>query len=879
MLSISVLTSPFVVTGTARAAGVPHCDVPGQITPHPTNWYSVKVPAFANGSMSDYAVEPLAPSRIWVTNGAVVMRTTDSGCHWAKVYELPSSGTMNAGNSRILEIEVGNPGTVYLPIQQSEPVVQPRVVVTRDAGDSWSQADGGLLSSIPGRLRDFDASLGNGSAAAILVDVEMSEPGVVGFEGNQMLLTTGDGGGVWEPYVSPESDVSVTVAGSSVNIGGFDEMESLAVNPLRASEVWLYGANGVRKYDGTTMLDSGLQGGARLLDISLDGRAVLAYEDGSAVGQLSLDGGLRWIPVNSGVPVDSMDIVSAVPLEIATGSYGKVLAQYLFPGQQAPLLFDISPLDQRFVSDIQVAFPENGADPSVYGRTASTIEVTFEPPEVPFKANVVRAPTVHVPVGGNNRLSPPYRSLKMRPGQSKTIPYTLNLPAASTPLDVYFMIDISGSMQGTINGIRSAMQAIAERLGEGGIDVQFGVGSFRSYDTPPPYKRNLDIQPAGAELAAALNSLSASGGGDETQMAALLQSVTGEGDSMIPPDQNMHFRPGSLRVAIEVTDEPISQGGQHPSYDTVVKALLEHDVKQVGLAIQEPPVLGEQNYDNPGGPAAGLIQVAKGSKAVAPAGGVDCDGDGTPELDEGDALVCLIDPAKAEEASLMADAIVHVLEAVQDIQDLTVEATPPIDPSAESEVVESIAPSVLPQLDLKEANSGTFDVTVRCPHVPRPTLFPVQVSVSRPGSLVASADLDVRCVPVVKKEPEAFPLAVFVPVAAVPPPPPRPPDPVPEPNPNPNPNPQQNPQAQAGFAAQKQQQPQVALAGQEGAAAPDTAENAADEFFMTDHSDSRVPPLAFIFTTGAVTAIGGYVLLTRQRTQTAQARNRRNRRR
>lgn len=830
--------------------------------------------------MSDYAVEPLAPSRMWVTNGSVVMRTLDSGCHWAKVYELPAGGSMNAGNSRILEIEVGNPGTVYLPIQQSEPIAQPHVVVTRDAGDTWVQADGALLTSVTGRIRDFDTSLGNGAAAAILVDVELSEPGVIGFEGNQMLLTTSNAGDLWEPYVSPESDVSITVAGSSITIGGFDEMESLAINPVRASEVWLYGPNGVSKYDGTTMVDSGLQGGARVLDISLDGRAVLAYGDGSPVGQLSLDGGLTWTSMNTGVPVDSMDIISAVPLEVATGSFGRVLAQYLFPGQPNPIVLDMSPLDQRFVADIQVAFPETGTRPSVYARTSTTIEVTFEPAEVPFKANAVRAPVVHVPVKGGNNLSPSYRLLKMRPGQTQTIPYQLDLPAASTPLDVYFMIDISGSMQGTINGIRSAMQAIAERLGEGGIDVQFGVGSFRSYDTPPPYKRNLDIQPAGAELAAALNSLSASGGGDETQMAALLQSVTGEGDSMIPPDQNMHFRSGSLRVAIEVTDELISQGGQHPTYSTVVEALLKHGVKQVGLAIQDPPILGEQNYDNPGGPAAGLIEVARGSKAIAPAGGVDCDGDGDTELDEGDALVCLIDPAKAEEASLMADAIVHVLEAVQDIQDLSVVAGPRVDPNAESEVVESVTPSVLPQLDLKEANSGHFEVTVRCPHVPRPTLFPVKVGVSRPGSLVASATLDVKCTPVVKKEPEAFPLAVFVPVAAVPPPPPRPPDPVPEPNPNPNPNPQQNPQTQAGFAAQKQQQPQVALAGQEGAPGPDVAEDsAADEFFMTDHTDSRVPPVAFIFTTGAVTAIGGYVLLTRQRSQTAQARNRRHRRR
>ena len=860
--------------GTARAAGVPPCDIPGQLTPHPFNWYSIKVPALPNGGMTDYAVEPLVPNRLWVTDGITVMRTTDSGCHWTTVYELPSSGELSASGAQILEIEVGGPGTVYLPIQQTEPVEKPHVVVTTDAGESWREASGPALGSIFGRVRDFDASLGN-SAAAMLVDVELGEPGAVRVESYQTMLTTSDKGETWEPYITQNGDIHASAIGG-VTIVGEGDFNGIAVNPLRSNEVWLYGPDSVAKYNGTTMLPTGL-GGATLLDISFDGRAVIAYAEGSPVGHLSLDGGVKWTELASGLPIDSMDIISSSPLLVAMSAYGKVLAQYLPMGASSPQLLEMSPLDQRGISDIQVAFPDRGERPSIYGRTASTIEVNHEPKTRPFESNEVIARIKPPPAFTENNLAPSYKLVRMRPGQSETIPYRLELPAASTPLDVYFMIDISGSMQGTINGIRRAMQTIADRLRDTGIDVQFGVGSFRSYNDLPAYKRNLDIQPPGPPLATALNSLAASGGGDETQMAALLESVTGNGHATIPANENMHFRPGSLRVAIEVTDEPISQGGQHPTYQTVIDALLEHDVKQVGLAIQTPPLLGENDYDNPGGPAQGLIMVAKGSEAVAPAGGVDCDGDGDAELEEGDALVCLIDPAQAEEASLMADAIVHVLEAVQDVQDLAIDAGPAVDPSAHSEVVESVIPEVLPQLDLKEANSGTFEVTVTCPHVPHPTSFPVRVSVSRPGASVAGAALDVRCVPVVKKEPDYFPFPAFVPVAAVPPPPPRPPDPIPEPNPNPNP--QQNPQAQAGFAAQKQHQPQVALAGQE-APAPDVAdEGASEEFFMSDARQSRVPPVAFIFTTGAITAVGSYLLLARQRTQTAHARNRRNRRR
>jgi hypothetical protein len=862
--------------------------VPGQITANPPfevpdglpTWYSIKIPPFSSGATTivDYAVEPLAANRLWVTNGTVVLRSEDSGCHWGEVYAISDTGSETGAGSRILEIEPGGSGHIYLAIQETGPVPRPHVVVTSDAGDTWSQADGPALAGVVGRLRDLDASLGNGAAAAMLVDVELSEPGVASLQGQQAVLTTATAGTTWDISPLTEGDLSASVATVGASSSGGRSMSMLAMNPVRPSEIWLYGENGAARFTPQGLEDAGI-GPVSVLDIALDGRAIVAYAGGET-GRVSLDGGGSWSLLRTGFPVDSMDIISSIPLQIATGSYGRVLGQYLYPGQTAPLLQNLSPLDGRPVSDLQVGFPESGTRPSIYGRSLNTIEVLYQPTGKPIDRSQMKIPLVAPPpLTGKNGLAPARKDLRMRPGDSATIPYTLSLPAASTPLDVYFMIDVSSSMQNTINGIKGAMQQIANKLSQSGIPTQFGVGSFSSYDTPPAYEQNRDIGPVGAELAQALNGLRATGGGEETQMAALLQSVTGEGDAVIPPDLNMHFRPGSLRVAIEVTDEPISQGGPHPSYATVTDALLAHGVRQVGLAIMEPPLLGDDDYKNPGGPAQGLQVVAEGSKAVAPEGGVDCDGDGDIELDPNDPLVCIIHPDRADDASLMTDAIVNVVKAIEDIQDLSITAGPGADPYAMSPIVESITPTILPARDLKEPTYGNFEVTVRCPHVVRPTLFPVDVRVSRPGSAIASADLNVNCVPIVKKA-EVLPLlAAIIPVAAVPPPPPRPPDPVPEPNPNPQPNPQGNPQT--GFAAQEQQQPQVALAGQEGAGVePDVAaESAPDEFFMSDNSESRVPPVGFIFTAAAITSLGGYLLVTNQRTRTAHARNRRDRRR
>jgi hypothetical protein len=729
---------------------------------------------------------------------------------------------------------------------------------------------------LTGKIRDFDASLGNGAAAAMLVDVEASEPGAATITGPQTILTTTSAGQTWEPPVLPEVSAQISTSQAGVTVIGGVVMDRITVNPTRPNEAWLYGEEGIY-YLNETGLSQVTSDPTRVLDVALQGGAVVAYDRGPT-GRVSFDNGASFQPFSTGLPVESADAVLSAPLSVATGAAGRLLYQYWGPGQKSPVVIDASPADGRAIADVQVAFPESTQRPSVFARTLDTIEVTFEPKGDPLDTSlpeiVLQAPD---PLKAANELIPSYKRLVLGVGESRTVPYALDLPAATTPLDVYFLIDISSSMQGAIDGIKTGMQEIIDRLYEQKIDVQFGVGAYRAYTDPPAYDRVRQIGPMASDLGAALSSLRAAGGGAETQMAALLQSVTGEGDAVIPPGLEMRFRPGSLRVAIEVTDEPISQGGNHPTFDQVIDALVQHDVKQVALAVEEPPLLGDFDYDRPGEPATDLMNVARGSKAVVPQGSsVDCDGDTDADLQAGDPIVCLVDPNRASDSALMAEAIVNVLNAIEDVRSLEVVASPTTDPTASSPVVDSIEPQVLPAVDLKKPHHLEFNVTARCPLVTRRTLFPVNVAVERSTTPLGDGTLEVMCVPPpAPKEPPPL-LPAIVPIAAVPPPPPRPPEPIPEPNPNPQPNPQHNPQAQAGFAAQEQQQPQLALAGQEGVA-PDVAEEGAqsDEFMASSHQESRVPPVAFIFTTAAMTSAFGYVLVTRNRTRTAHASRRR----
>ena len=612
LLLAMILVGSFVSALPAAAGGIPECSKPGQITPHPKNWYSIKAPIFPSGPqlIRDYAVEPLEAERLYATNGVALMKSVDSGCNWSLSYTLPTEGSgVNAANGKILEIEVSAPGTVYLPIQQTGPPIRPHVVITRDAGETWTDASGPPLAGLAGILRDFDASHANPLAAAMLVDPQIHQSGI-GAQTDPMLLVTSTGGETWEPrHPNPgETKVRTPVTHLSNGISATGDLRAIAMNPIAPSEIWLYGDGGVFHSDGTTLARVDI-GPLSVLDIALDGQSILAYEDGSTSGQISFDGGRSFETFPTGLSVDSIDTTTGLPSTAVLSALGRVFIQNIFPGQ-TPIIRDISPVEGSHITDVSFALSKSVERPLVFGTTGRTIEVAFEPAGrlIDPKTELMAGPPL-IDVS-SNYLQPASKRVVMRPGQSRTVGYELGLPAASTLLDVYFMIDISGSMDGAINGVRSGMRDIVNRLAANRIDVHFGIGAFRAYNDPPPYQRVRDIGPVNAQLAEALNSLSARGGGEETQMAALMQSVTGSGYRFIQPNLNMHFRPGSLRVAIEVTDEVISQGENHPPYTEVAAILKRAGVRMVGLAIQEEPLLAEYDYENPGEPAGVLQKVA-----------------------------------------------------------------------------------------------------------------------------------------------------------------------------------------------------------------------------------------------------------------------------
>jgi hypothetical protein len=136
--------------------------------------------------------------------------------------------------------------------------------------------------------------------------------------------------------------------------------------------------------------------------------------------------------------------------------------------------------------------------------------------------------------------------------------------------DVVFVIDISGSFRNDLQPLKDQVQGILANITAVTPDSEFGLVTFSDYplqDFGNPgdkaYELVLNLTSDQGAFIAAVNNLVASGGGDdpESQLTALYQMVTGEGQSVdgcdacaIMAGQQINFRPGAAAVAMLWTD-------------------------------------------------------------------------------------------------------------------------------------------------------------------------------------------------------------------------------------------------------------------------------------------------------------------------------------
>jgi photosystem II stability/assembly factor-like uncharacterized protein len=772
--------------------------------------------------MGAYAVSPRSPKDLFATNGGVVMRSGDGGCSWSKTYQLPAGPSLDAplaGNARIESIHVPVIGrSVLLMVSERVgPAVRPHVVVSDDGGRTWSLGDAGLPpAGTPERL----AGPADGRIAYLRIDVAGALDAV---------YATTDGGRSWEPRGRIPSEAS---AGST----------DLDVDPIAPDRVWASGggglfrsADGGRSFTGVEEFSETRSGPVDVFHFPGLPARIVAFRP--ALGDLlqSADGGRTWLRhAAPGAPSSVAHGIAADSL--IAGAGGRIHAFVPSAASWVDL--------HAAAGATEVAAALTGV-PVFFARTSTTIEVYRGPigrdlriPKGTLVLPDVSLPDIPPPPNPPPAtLSPRERMVRIAPGGSRTVSYRLSLPRIRTPLDVYLLTDSSSSFKPFIEGLRRAAARIVGALVDERIDLRFGLAEYRDYpdrETEPAseeepnfvYRQTQDLTSDTAALERALESIRGAGGGFYNAMlGALFQTATGAGQEVFPPGPENDVPPGlqadyrreALKVVILVADDRFIEEQDAyrrdlikpdiPSFDEVAAALDAKGIHQVGLSL---------SYDA----TPYLRRMASATGAFAPAGGIDCDGDGERDLTSDDPLVCELDRRSLARGDAIVPAIVNLVQGVRTRAAVHFQA------DADEDVVAKVDPRGYESVVLQASNVLTFDVTYRCPRFLAGKRADVSVRASGTG-VTELAHARVVCGAVGDEDEPRPPSALERALGLLPLVPAAPPLPIPEPASQAQGQGQAQAQAQAqsqaAVAVQEQEQPQVASAHAYRAALEDSA--------------------------------------------------------
>jgi hypothetical protein len=304
------------------------------------------------------------------------------------------------------------------------------------------------------------------------------------------------------------------------------------------------------------------------------------------------------------------------------------------------------------------------------------------------------------------------------------------------PLDIYFVVDLSGSFDDDLvtfqNEAKNTMSNIRNNVN---VNSRFGLGSFEDYPINPfgsssagdeAYRQEIDMTFDDDAVASKIDGLTIRFGNDtpQSQLPALYQAATGAGQDLsgagypgasIPPGQEASLREGDAdtnprKIFILWTDASFHRPGDPGDIPYPGQSLS--DVLSALRALDPPRVLG---ISSGGGGRADTEEITEASGAVAPEGGVDCDGNGTVEDDEpaeGEPIVCDIGSG----GSGVATAVEAAVEAAEEAPPLVSGATVYPRSGGGSDPVEGATVTADPGSDspisATTASDGGFGMTV-----------------------------------------------------------------------------------------------------------------------------------------------------------------------
>lgn len=259
-------------------------------------------------------------------------------------------------------------------------------------------------------------------------------------------------------------------------------------------------------------------------------------------------------------------------------------------------------------ASVQLAVP-----PKIVVLTGGKTKFTAKIARTNFEADVtlqfkggpadVPLPTVIIPAGKDSqeieieapRTAPPgardvsaevVAVLADRPIR-KTSTFRLEVKPAPVPkADIVFVVDLTGSMQFAINGIKNGIHSFIEKLGGKDLDARVAVVVFRDIvaDREEPYALKFDGEVFTKNFEAirsALNgrALQARGGGDLPESSLQALALTAK----------QPFRDDASRVVVLITDaEPKKNTGHPNDIPEATEELKKAKINQVHLFVRPP---------------------------------------------------------------------------------------------------------------------------------------------------------------------------------------------------------------------------------------------------------------------------------------------------
>ena len=782
-----------------------------------------------------YAVDAKHPGTVVATNGTTLKRSLHSGCDWVDAFQLglqPTADVPLSGQvARIVSTTLLPSGRVLAAVREGAGAASRPHVVGSDDGrpGSYRTADTGLPPQ--GAPKLLKAASDGRTVYLVLTPVGSTDTGPVDPSGLPSLppvdTPTTSGGKAGLLYASTDGGHSWALRTSASDLPAGAGLDQLAID--RRDPNLLYAtSNG--------LLYLSRDGGASFARARVNNEDVTAVET-MAPGQVafftrggfavkSTDGGHNFFGGRSIAGVTSA-AYRAGDSRLAVEANGQLSLVDPATGRS---FFAPGPTAARgsLTGDV-------GSQATFHGLAGHALLRYIDPPPAVQTDIPVSVDDIGVPPPPPGIISPGARTVQLKVGTSGVYDYTLAMPKSPTPLDLFFLIDTSGSMLDYIDNLKTNISKVTNAIQKAGINLQVGVGTLGTGPRPgevvPPYVNPSDPNDRGSTLyslfrrigpvdkgfAAALKSVTvknqAGNNPAEAQLAALEQATFGPGIKdprstnaaplfIVQPGQDAGWRaaPGIRRIIVHATDEAFDKPAGSPvkpngelDFAKVIREMNAYRVQQIGITTG-----AIESRDD-------LSTIARGTHTLAPQGGSNC-GEGVI-LPARSPLVC---DTEGDFSALIG----HLVSSLQDHADVTLSAR-----GSTPKVIRALDALQLQGIDVTHPNTLPFRVAVTCKGQ-SPGTYTEDIAASLRGVRIATSHLTVQCL-----GPAAalrlLPPAVAA-LPAVPPPPapvavvPAPPAAQPQAAPQAQPNAQAQVQPLTAAAMQQQEELQLALALQAG---------------------------------------------------------------